>query len=279
LISTFLTLFALVAHVVAQITTTDCYTTGVIPPTGLTELSNLNTPTAFTYNAIFSVVTCSEVTLASVPTAYTSQFYTAWANGVSYPGLNPMVYSTAIDTPGLDFYTAITFPGLTVTVLTPGEAITLSWEAQAPNFFVTGYYEVFVPADATPAVTSTSSSSTGGSTTGGSTTGGSTGGSTAPPAGPTNTSSSSLAGPIAGGVVGGIVVLGVVAGLLFVFLRRRNPRPTGREPAEYQDGQRAPLPGYDDKDDAPVTTTGARGLRYVDEDQAGETSGRVGGDY
>jgi hypothetical protein len=79
--------------------------------------------------------------------------------------------------------------------------------------------------------------------------------------------------------VGGVVVLGVVAGLLFVFARKRKARPNNEAPM-YQTGPRSPLPGYyDEKDDAPVPVARASsGLRYVD-DIPEETSGRVGGDY
>jgi hypothetical protein len=116
-------------------------------------LENLAIPTAFTYSAIYSVVSCSEVVIDSVETSYISQFFTAVVDGSLYQGENPMIFSTAITTPGVNFYTPITFPGLTVTVLTPGEAITMvcpyydyqhsfqSWEEQGPDYYKTGTYQ------------------------------------------------------------------------------------------------------------------------------------------
>jgi hypothetical protein len=62
--------------------------------------------------------------VTATATAYYYEFYTAVVGGTPYPGENPMVYSQTITIPDT-IYTQITFPALTVTDLTPGEAITM----------------------------------------------------------------------------------------------------------------------------------------------------------
>jgi hypothetical protein len=46
-------------------------------------------------------------------------------------------------------------------------------------------------------------------------------------------SSKSNAGAIAGGIVGGVVFLGIVAGLVFIIMRRRKSRPSQPTPSTY----------------------------------------------
>jgi hypothetical protein len=205
-----------------------------------------------------------------------------------------VVYSQTITTP-CTFYSQITFPALTVTVLTPGEEIIMvcsllgvlveshfqSWEAENGTILTTGQYpylslvgtrlmtRVFVPANAVTLTPSSSPTSTSvvSNTTNTITTPISSG-----------TSSPSLAGPIAGGVVGFVVVIGVVAGLLFIFVRKPKARPSDEAPRYEFDGGE---PGYhDSKSDVPENTgvRGSTGLRYL-EDIRSETSGRVVGDY
>ena len=125
---------------------------------------------------------------------------------------------------------------------------------------------VFVPANA---VTPTPSSGTTSTSTLSST--------TTTPISTSGSSSSSLAGPIAGGVVGGLVVLGVVAGLLFIFLQKPKTKPSNVAPMNAIGVDE--LWEYQDKDaPADAGVRGSTGLRYIEEIPT-ETSGRVDGDY
>ena len=54
-----------------------------------------------------------------------TQWFVATANGTSYPAENSIVMSGQTITATTNIYSSVIFPGLTVTQLTPGEAITL----------------------------------------------------------------------------------------------------------------------------------------------------------
>ena len=88
---------------------------------------DLVTPTPLTYTDTRSVYNCSWITavdnLDATPTYYT-QYYTATVSGEPYPAQNSIVL-TEIITSTTYLYFPVTFPGLTVTQLSPGEAITL----------------------------------------------------------------------------------------------------------------------------------------------------------
>ena len=90
----------------------------------MTELSNLQTPTPFTYTNYLTVYNCSPFTYTG-----TVQFLTTWftaaINGTEYPASNSEVISFADAETNTIIYKTYVFPGVTVTSLTPGENIEL----------------------------------------------------------------------------------------------------------------------------------------------------------
>ena len=101
----------------------------------MTELSDLRTPTAFTYGDVVSFYNCTLLTYTPTPNV-TLQFFptTTWfvadISGTLFPAENS--YIAGIDAPLNTITTTTTiiaeyytFPPLTVTSLTQGEAITL----------------------------------------------------------------------------------------------------------------------------------------------------------
>ena len=81
-----------------------------------TAPTDLRTPTPFIYVDTVSVLDC-----ATAPSTATG-WYTAYVGGASYPavGSDVIVYgSTSV------IYVAYTFQGLIVTILTPGEVLTM----------------------------------------------------------------------------------------------------------------------------------------------------------
>jgi hypothetical protein len=100
----------------------------------VTELSDLRTPTAFTYGEALSIFNCTLLTYTPTPND-PAQFFpvTTWMiadiSGSLFPAENS--YIAGIDAPlntittTATIYESYTFPDLTVTILTQGEAITM----------------------------------------------------------------------------------------------------------------------------------------------------------
>jgi hypothetical protein len=90
---------------------------------------DLATPTPLTYIDTRTVYNCSVTTTSYNPalpllTEFQTQWFVATVNGMTYPAENSIPITQIITTTTY-ITTPITFPGLTVTQLTPGEAITL----------------------------------------------------------------------------------------------------------------------------------------------------------
>ena len=92
----------------------------------VTELSDLRAATVFTYTDPISAFNCSSITPFTGPQtqAYTplTSWYTAIVNGTPFPCQNSII-GTMVFTQTTTIYVSYTFPGLTVTSLTPGESI------------------------------------------------------------------------------------------------------------------------------------------------------------
>lgn len=84
---------------------------------GQESVTDLRTPTPYTYVYSLGVSGCNTDEII------VTGWYTAIANGMSYPGANTFTYTFDVSTGVL--YVSYTFPGLIVTNLTPGEEITL----------------------------------------------------------------------------------------------------------------------------------------------------------
>jgi len=154
-------------------------------------------------------------------------WYTAVVDGTSFPAENSAIFtvippdSTAISSE------VNTFPGLTVTSLTPGKALQMYWEVTYMGADSAGSnYDIFVPRNAIPlkaaAVTDTTTKPTLPTLTSSIATSTST---------PTPTSESSAdsslnARAIGALVIGGIVLLASISGLVYYKLgtRRRKKR-------------------------------------------------------
>lgn len=82
-------------------------------------ITDLRTPTPLTFtNTVTGVSGC-----ATDPQTLTA-WYTAYVNGVGYTALPT---SAIFNVDGQDVYEFFTFPGLTVTALTPGETFSVVW--------------------------------------------------------------------------------------------------------------------------------------------------------
>jgi len=91
---------------------------------------NLATPTILTYTDTTAVLNCSvyttiyEADQGPLEFEFITQWFVATVNGMGYPAENSVVLTQVVTTTDY-LYNAYTFPGLTVTQLSPGEAITL----------------------------------------------------------------------------------------------------------------------------------------------------------
>lgn len=101
----------------------------------VTELSDLRTATAFTYGDPISAFNCSSITpyrpTGTDTQAYTplTTWFTAIVNGTPFPCDNSVI-GTMQYTQTTTVYISYTFPGLTVTSLTPGESIQMVFTPQ-----------------------------------------------------------------------------------------------------------------------------------------------------
>jgi hypothetical protein len=93
-------------------------------------LDNIATPTAFTMTLTFSIFSCAEtlVTTTLTPGAFVTANVNLVAGASEYAGENSMVFSDGYSNTASGLLSSgITFPGLTVTQLTPGQILTVVW--------------------------------------------------------------------------------------------------------------------------------------------------------
>jgi hypothetical protein len=89
----------------------------------------LRTPTPFTFTISVTYQECSTITVLSTPD-YAPYFYTADVNGTTFLAENQLTPPDGLGAASTDttsFF--LTFPGLTVTSLTPGESIIITYVA------------------------------------------------------------------------------------------------------------------------------------------------------
>jgi len=257
------------AYVQAQ-EATACQLSEVAVTGPLSQLSDLRTPTPWTYTDTIGYLDCVVTSLTATPNFYLEDsFYTAVISGVSYSAQNEFVWPDGVNVTTTDTtYVYLTFPQLTVTNLHPGDRITMEWTQIGG---ASGDNILLVPLDATtvsttsrtpsPSLTTTTASST----TASSTTASST----------TSQSSSSIAAPVAGGVVGGVAVLGVLVAIL-VFCLRKSPRATATDypPMAEENPQHSRGAGLSYRDAGDDEQGGYRGK--LGKDEKGPTvSGRL----
>ena len=74
----------------------------------------------------YTIWSCSPTILSALYTDWLSLYYNVVISVTQYPGQNPFVFSDYYNiTTSALLYSAITFPGLIVTELTPGEVLTI----------------------------------------------------------------------------------------------------------------------------------------------------------
>lgn len=97
----------------------------------MTVLEDLRSATAFTYTDAFYINNCSVSIHTSIPNITvtptpTTTFFTAVVDGTSFPAQNSFIVQETwwiSVTTTTTVYESFTFPGLTVTSLTPGQSI------------------------------------------------------------------------------------------------------------------------------------------------------------
>ena len=97
----------------------------------MTELKDLRSATAFTYTDSLYINNCSVSTYTFTPNVTVTlqgitTFFTAVVDGTPFPAQNSFILQSTwwfSITTTTTFYKSYTFPGLTVTKLTPGQAI------------------------------------------------------------------------------------------------------------------------------------------------------------
>jgi len=182
-----------------------CNITGINAPTPA-NLADLRTPTLYTWTlSAIAGTGCAEnpLTITDFPT---------WeVAGTTYPAATPATVTFSTDT---FVYATFTFPGMTVTSLTPGEQITLfDSEGNANTYNVPITAKAYTPTSTSTTTHPTSTSSIVPTPT---------------PAPATSTSSTvPIGGIVAGAVVGGVVVIAII---VFGWYKIRTHRPRENDP-------------------------------------------------